>query len=238
MYSKDAFADNRDYYVLLQSPELYNKYNDQRNALSKQLNNKFPTQKRKGRSPEEIEENQIVQNILRPNKGDEVHHKNALSLIGVMLENADDAGKEAIFNVLEHNGISIGNDAYNLLNLDQKSHDDLHAFAQEQGLEVQGREGKGSKGLAARAVNSRDINTTLDVLQDYIDYGIPLLTEEQDRLLQEADNRKAGQVPAQLINKNIDEFANKIGQDDKNTVIIAQEANINQKVNGNGKRRK
>ena len=152
-----------------------------------------------------------------------------------MLENADDAGKEAIFNVLEHNGISIGNDVYNLLNLDQKSHDDLHAFAQEQGLEVQGREGKGSKGLAARAVNSRDINTTLDVLQDYIDYGIPLLTEEQDRLLQEAENRKAGQVPAHLVTKNIDKFANKIGQDDKNTVVIAQEANINQRVNGNGK---
>ncbi len=237
-FKKEDFADNRDYYVLMQSPELYKKYNDQRSSLSTQLNKYMPTTKSSGLSPAEIYENQVVQNILRPELGDEVHHKNSLSLIGTMLANSDDAGKEAIFNVLEHNGVSIGDDIYNLLNLDEKSHDALHKFAQEQGLEIQGIGGKGSRGMAKRVNESRDIMTTLNLLQDYIDYGIPLLTEEQDRLLQEADARKAGQMPSRLIQRARETGAKSIdgvNQDDKNVTINAENVYMEKAVNGNGK---
>jgi len=234
---KEDFADNRDYYVLMQSPELYKKYNDQRSSLSTQLNKYMPTTKSSRLSPGEIYENQVVQDILRPELGDEVHHKNSLSLIGTMLSNSDDAGKEAIFNVLEHNGVSIGDDIYNLLNLDEKSHDALHRFAQEQGLEIQGIGGKGSRGMAKRVNESRDIMTTLNLLQDYIDYGIPLLTEEQDRLLQEADARKAGQMPSRLIQRARETGAKSIdgvNQDDKNVTINAENVYMEKAVNGNG----
>ena len=197
----------------------------------------MPTTKSSGLSPAEIYENQVVQNILRPELGDEVHHKNSLSLIGTMLANSDDAGKEAIFNVLEHNGVSIGDDIYNLLNLDERSHDALHRFAQEQGLEIQGIGGKGSRGMAKRVNESRDIMTTLNLLQDYIDYGIPLLTEEQDRLLQEADARKAGQMPSRLIQRARETGAKSIdgvNQDDKNVTINAENVYMEKAVNGNG----
>ena len=237
MLQKEDFADNRDYYVLMQSPELYKKYNDQRSSLSTQLNKHMPTTKSSGLSPDEIYENQVVQNILRPAPGEEVHHKNSLSLIGTMLANADDAGKEAIFNILEHNGVSIGDDIYNLLNLDEQSHDALHRFAQEQGLELQGTGGKGSRGMAKRVNESKDIMTTLDVLQDYIDYGIPLLTEEQDRLLQESDARKAGQVPDRLVQRAVEsgpKSIDSVNQEGKNVTINAENVYMEKAVNGNG----
>jgi len=197
----------------------------------------MPTTKSSGLSPDEIYENQVVQNILRPAPGEEVHHKNSLSLIGTMLDNADDAGKEAIFNILEHNGVSIGDDIYNLLNLDEQSHDALHRFAQEQGLELQGTGGRGSRGMAKRVNESKDIMTTLDVLQDYIDYGIPLLTEEQDRLLQESDARKAGQVPDRLVQRVAEsgpKSIDSVNQEGKNVTINAENVYMEKAVNGNG----
>ena len=237
MLQKEDFADNRDLYVLMQSPELYKKYNTQKDSLSTQLNKYMPTTKSSGLSPDEIYENQVVQKILRPEAGDEVHHKNALSLIGTMLHNADDAGKEAIFNVLEHNGVAVGDDIYNLLNMDKQSHDALHSFAQQQGLEIQGVGGKGSRGMAKRVNESKDIMTTLDLLQDYIDYGIPLLTEEQDRLLQEADARKAGQMPDRLVQRAAQTGAKSIdsvNQEGKNVTINAENVYMEKAVNGNG----
>ena len=82
--------------------------------------------------------------------------------------------------MLEHNGIEIGNRAGNLLNIGEIPHDEIHNFAREQGLEMQGR---GTKGLAKLLAESTNINKTLEYLQDYIDYGIPLLREKQDELL-------------------------------------------------------
>ena len=82
--------------------------------------------------------------------------------------------------MLEHNGIEYGNKLGNLLNLGTVPHDELHNFAREQGLEMQG---KGTKGIAKLLAESKDINKTLEYLQDYIDYGIPLLREKQDELL-------------------------------------------------------
>ena len=237
MLQKENFADNRDLYVLMQSPELYKKYNNQASSLSTQLNKYMPTTKSSGLSPEEIYENQTVQNLLRPEVGDEVHHKNALSLIGTMMANADDDGQRAIINVLEHNGVAIGDDIYNLLNLDKRSHNELHKFAQQQGLEIQGIGGKGSRGLAKRVNESKDIMTTLDLLQDYIDYGIPLLTEEQDRLLQESDSRKAGQMPDRLMQR-ADQTGSKsidsVNQEGKNVTINAENVYMEKAVNGNG----
>ena len=164
--------------VILQSPELAY---DQTGALSAQLNSRFNTQKNSGLSYEDRELNARVKGLLSPETGEEVHHKTALSLLGVVLNNADDVGKARIYELLEHNGIDIGNRAGNLLNIGEIPHDELHNFAREQGLEMQG---KGTKGLAKMLAESTDIKQTLGYLQDYIDYGIPLLREKQDELLE------------------------------------------------------
>jgi len=79
--------------------------------------------------------------------------------------------------------------------------------------------------------------TTLDLLQDYIDYGIPLLTEEQDRLLQESDSRKAGQMPDRLMQR-ADQTGSKsidsVNQEGKNVTINAENVYMEKAVNGNG----
>ena len=167
----------RNFDVLVQSPELAV---DQTSSLKAQLGERFNVKKNSGLSYEDRELNARVQGLLRPEPGEEVHHKNALSLLGVVLDNADDAGKAQIYNLLEHNGIEVGNRAGNLLNIGEIPHDEIHNFAREQGLEMQGR---GTKGLAKLLAESTDINKTLEYLQDYIDYGIPLLREKQDELL-------------------------------------------------------
>ena len=170
-------AKRRNLDVILQSPELAY---DQATALSSQLNDKFNVRKNSGLSYEDRELNARVQGLLRPEEGEEVHHKNALSLLGVVIDNADDAGKRQIYELLEHNGIDYGNRAGNLINIGKIPHDELHNFAREQGLEMQG---KGTKGLAKLLAESKNIEQTLEYLQDYIDYGIPLLREKQNELL-------------------------------------------------------
>ena len=129
--------------------------------------------------------------LLSPERIDgvieEVHHKNALSLLGTVLDRADSDGKQQIYQLLEHNGINMGNDIYNLINLEKIDHDELHNFARDQGLEMQG---KGTKGLAARLINSGSTQETLGYLQDYIDYGIPMLQEKADELITATENRK------------------------------------------------
>ena len=110
-----------------------------------------------------------------------MHHKNALSLLGVVLDNADSEGKKMIYNLLEHNGVDVGNNARNLINLQIDDHDVLHNYAREMGWEMQG---KGTKGLAKTLAESTDIQTTLDALQTYIDVAIPALRNKQDDLIQ------------------------------------------------------
>jgi len=178
--SRKAFLDPRDYDVLVSSPELYKKYNDQRDSLSSQLNKIAPTRNTKSITEDERLVNTALQKALRPEKGDEVHHKNALSLIGIALDNADDMGKAQIYNLLEQNGINIGDDIYNLINLPLSVHKDHHRFTVDQGLEMHG---KGTKGLARLIQKSSDNEKTLEYLQDYIDYGIPLIEENINDLL-------------------------------------------------------
>ena len=180
MLSRKAFLDPRDYDVLVSSPELYKKYNDQRDSLSSQLNKIAPTRNTKSITEDERLVNTAFQKALRPEKGDEVHHKNALSLIGIALDNADDMGKAQIYNLLEQNGINIGDDIYNLINLPLSVHKDHHRFTVDQGLEMHG---KGTKGLARLIQKSSDNEKTLEYLQDYIDYGIPLIEENINDLL-------------------------------------------------------
>ena len=188
---RDDFKDRRDYDVLVQSPELFEKSNDQAGALKRQLKSRFPVAQNSGLSYDERELNSRVQGLLLPERVDgvieEVHHKNALSLLGTVLDRADSDGKQQIYQLLEHNGINMGNDIYNLINLEKIDHDELHNFARDQGLEMQG---KGTKGLAARLINSGSTQETLGYLQDYIDYGIPLLQEKADELITATENRK------------------------------------------------
>ena len=179
MFARKDFSDPRDYDVLVTSPEHYKKYSNVRGSQSVQLNKIAPV-RGKDISEEDKLLNKTIQKVLRPETGDQVHHKNALSLIGVALDKADDAGKAQIYNLLEHNGIDIGDDIYNLINLPTAVHEDHHRFTRDQGLEMQG---KGTKGLAKRLLDSDDIDSTLEYLQDYIDYGIPMIRENIDDLL-------------------------------------------------------
>lgn len=188
---RNDFKNRRDYDVLVQSPELFGKSNSQGGALKRQLKEIFPTTKNSGLSYEDRDLNARLTGLLSPERIDgvieEVHHKNALSLIGTALDMADDDGKRQIYNLLEQNGIQTGNNVFNLINLDIYDHDDLHNFAREQGLEMQG---KGTKGLALRLQNARSNQEQLDTIQDYIDYGIPLLQEKADELITARENRK------------------------------------------------
>ena len=90
--------------------------------------------------------------------------------------------------MLEHNGVSLGNEVSNLINLDIDDHDVIHNFARENGLEMQG---KGTKGLAKRLMSADNLNDKLDAIQDYCDYGIPLLQEKADELITSRENRKS-----------------------------------------------
>ena len=197
MFARKNFKNARDYDVLVSSPELYKKYSNVRDSQSVQLNDLMPTTKSSGLSEKEIQENLLVQKILRPEGDEQVHHKNALSLIGIALDKADDAGKAQIYNLLEQNGIDIGDSIYNLINLPKAVHEDHHRFTREQGLEMQG---KGTKGLARKLQESTNIDSTLEYLQDYVDYGVPLIRENIDDLMtaytQQGQKRFAGEDAA------------------------------------------
>ena len=135
--------------------------------------------------------NAKVAGLLSPERIDgvteEVHHKNALSLIGTALDKVDDSGKHQIHNLLEHNGVHLGNNIFNFINLDKSDHDELHNFAREMGLEMQG---KGTKGLARRMADATTTGEILDYVQDYCDYGIPLLEEKANELITKTESRK------------------------------------------------
>lgn len=189
---RESFENRRDYDVLVQSPELFEKSNSQSAALKRQLKAGMPTAKNSGLSYEDRELNARVQGLLSPERIDgvieEVHHKNALSLLGTVLDNCDDFEKAQIYNLLEHNGVTSGNRIDNLINLDIDDHDELHNFAREQGLEMQG---KGTKGLAAKLMTATTLDEKLSFIQDYCDYGIPMLEEKADELITKRENRKA-----------------------------------------------
>lgn len=188
---RDDFPNRRDYDVLVQSPELFERSNSQGGALKRQLKQMFPTAKNSGLSYEDRELNARLTGLLSPERIDgvieEVHHKNALSLLGQALDMSDDAGKRQIYNLLEQNGVHTGNNVFNLINLNIDDHDELHNFAREMGLEMQG---KGTKGLARRLMDSKTDSERLDCIQDYIDYGIPLLEEKADELITSREKRK------------------------------------------------
>ena len=104
MLARKNFKNARDYDVLVSSPELYKKYSNVRDSQSVQLNDLMPTTKSSGLNDKDIQENLLVQKILRPEGDEQVHHKNALSLIGIALDNADDAGKRRCFGFRALNG--------------------------------------------------------------------------------------------------------------------------------------
>lgn len=189
---REQFKNRRDYDVLVQSPELFEKDNSQSGALKRQLKAAMPTTKNSGLSYEERELNARVAGLLSPERIDgvieEVHHKNALSLLGTVLGNCNNFEKDQIYNLLEHNGVATGNQVANLINLDIDDHDVLHNFAREQGLEMQG---KGTKGLAAKLMTASSLDEKLSYIQDYCDYGIPMLQEKADELITNKENRKS-----------------------------------------------
>jgi len=185
--NSDKFS-GRDHDVITQSPHLFKRSNNQRSSLSTQLNELMPVTKVSGLSDEKRLENKKIQSLLRPQGDEEVHHQNGLGLIGTVLDNADDDGKDYIYRLLEHNNIPIGDNILNLINLDRAGHDELHAFAQEQGLEIMRN---GTVGLAKKLSESKNIEETLEYLQDYIDYGVPLLREKQDEIIT-ANERSKG----------------------------------------------
>lgn len=242
MFARKNFKNARDYDVLVSSPELYKKYSNVRDSQSVQLNDLMQTTKSSGLNDKEIQENLLIQKILRPEGDEQVHHKNALSLIGIALDNADDAGKAQIYNLLEHNGIDIGDSIYNLINLPKPVHEDHHRFTRDQGLEMQG---KGTKGLARRLLDSGDIDSTLKYLQDYIDYGIPMIRENIDDLLTRhyaSKSKFAAESPVvqELIKANPELMSKSVGniatQDQGKAVnIFADEVHLGQAINGNGR---
>ena len=241
MLARKNFKNARDYDVLVSSPELYKKYSNVRDSQSVQLNNLMPTTKSSGLNEKEILENLLVQKILRPEGDEQVHHKNALSLIGIALDNADDAGKAQIYNLLEHNGIDIGDSIYNLINLPKAVHEDHHRFTRDQGLEMQG---KGTKGLAKKLQESTNLDSTLEYLQDYIDYGVPLIRENIDDLMtsytQKGAKRFAGEDPKvreymQAIESGRDTQSTGAVSGDKPVVVHAGEGSrVFLQTNGNG----
>lgn len=188
---RSEFDDRRDYDVLVQSPRLFEKTNAQGGALKRQLKEAMPTALNSGLSDEERFLNARLQGILSPERIDgvieEVHHKNALSLVGEALDRADDDGKERIYQLFDDRGISLGNEALNLINLDQESHDILHNYAREKGWEMQG---KGSKGLALGIMNASNIDETIGYLEQYADEAVPTLTALQDELIGHTEGRK------------------------------------------------
>jgi hypothetical protein len=238
--ARKNFKNARDYDVLVSSPELYKKYSNVRDSQSVQLNNLMPTTKSSGLNEKEILENLLVQKILRPEGDEQVHHKNALSLIGIALDNADDAGKAQIYNLLEHNGIDIGDSIYNLINLPKAVHEDHHRFTRDQGLEMQG---KGTKGLAKKLQESTNLDSTLEYLQDYIDYGVPLIRENIDDLMtsytQKGAKRFAGEDPKvreymQAIESGRDTQSTGAVSGDKPVVVHAGEGSrVFLQTNGN-----
>ena len=189
---RELFENHRDYDVLVQSPELFEKDNSQRLALNRQLRAALPVTKVSGLNYEDRELNARVKGLLSPERIDgvteEVHHKNALSLLGTVLDNCNDFEKNQIYRLLEHNGVTSGNQIDNLINLDIDDHDELHDFAQKQGLEMQG---KGTKGLAKKLMTATNLDEKLSYIQDYCDYGIPMLTEKADELITKRENRKS-----------------------------------------------
>ncbi len=152
----------------------------------------MPTTKNSGLSYEDRELNARITGLLSPERIDgvieEVHHKNALSLLGTVLDNSNDFEKDQIYNLLEHNGVKSGNEIGNLINLNIDDHDELHNFAREQGLEMQG---KGTKGLAAKLMTASTLDEKLKYIQEYCDIGIPLLRDKADDLITNRENRKA-----------------------------------------------
>ena len=188
---RSNFDDPRDYDVLVQSPRLFEKSNAQGGALTRQLKKAMPTELNSGLSDENRFLNARIQGILSPERHDgvieQVHHKNALSLVGEALDRADDAGKERIYRLFDERGISLGNEALNLINLDEESHKILHNFSREKGWEMQG---KGSKGLALGIMNASNIDETIGYLEQYADEAIPTLTALQDELIGHTEGRK------------------------------------------------
>ncbi len=189
---REEFKNRRDYDVLVQSPQLFEKDNSQSGALKRQLKAVMPTTKNSGLSYEDRELNARITGLLSPERIDgvieEVHHKNALSLLGTVLDNSNDFEKDQIYNLLEHNGVKSGNEIGNLINLNIDDHDELHNFAREQGLEMQG---KGTKGLAAKLMTASTLDEKLKYIQEYCDIGIPLLRDKADDLITNRENRKA-----------------------------------------------
>tara|TARA_R110002049_G_scaffold306352_1_gene504686 strand:+ start:191 stop:802 length:612 start_codon:yes stop_codon:yes gene_type:complete len=188
---RSEFDDRRDYDVLVQSPRLFEKTNDQKGALKKQLKEAMPTELNSGLSDEERFLNSRLQGILSPERIDgvieQVHHKNALSLVGEALDRADDEGKERIYRLFDERGISLGNEALNLINMDKESHKILHKFAREKGWEMQA---KGSKGLALGIMNASNIDETIGYLEQYADEAVPTFTALQDELIGHTEGRK------------------------------------------------
>lgn len=191
MLRRSDFKNKRDFDVLVQSPDLFEKSNDQSAVLTRQLKAAMPTTLNSGLSKEERFLNSRLIGLLSPERQDgvieEVHHKNALSLIGEALDRADDDGKTRIYQFLDERCISIGNEALNLINLDKESHDILHNFARDKGWEMQG---KGSKGLALGIMNAQNIDETISYLEQYADEAIPTLTALQDELIGHTEARK------------------------------------------------
>tara|TARA_R100000908_G_C3713209_1_gene118979 strand:- start:24 stop:749 length:726 start_codon:yes stop_codon:yes gene_type:complete len=237
VYNRKQFPDPRLFDVLVSSPEHFKKYNNVKDSQSVQLNSLYPVTKKGESNIDTRATNELVQRVLRPESGDQVHHKNALSLIGIALDNADDAGKAQIYNLLEHNGVNIGDDIYNLINLPQRVHEDHHRFTRDQGLEMQGR---GTKGLARRIKDSSNIDDTLEYVQDYIDYGIPMIRENIDDLLTEyhasagAGKRFADKSVLDAYRQAIDGNINTSDQG-KAVNIFADTVLMEKGINGTGK---
>lgn len=188
---RNEFKNKRDFDVLVQSPHLFEKSNDQAAALQRQLKKAMPTELNSGKSDADRFLNARIRGILTPERIDgvieEVHHKNALSLVGEALDRADDEGKERIYRLFDDRGISLGNEALNLINLDKESHDILHNYARDKGWEMQG---KGSKGLALGIMSASNIDETIGYLEQYIDEAVPTLRALQDELIGHTEGRK------------------------------------------------
>ena len=191
MFERNSFNNRRDFDVLVQSPRLFKKSNDQSAALKRQLKAAMPTELNSGLSEEERFLNARLIGLLSPERHDgvieRVHHKNALSLIGEALDRADDDGKARIYQFLDERGISVGDEALNLINIDKESHNILHNFARDKGWEMQG---KRSKGLALGIMNAQNIDEIIGYLEQYADEAIPVLTALQDELIGHTEARK------------------------------------------------
>ena len=52
-------------------------------------------------------------------------------------------------------------------------------------------QGKGTKGLAAKLMTASNLDEKLSYIQDYCDYGIPMLEEKADELITSREKRKS-----------------------------------------------